>query len=70
MSKKDTMTIHLDAECVEALKQLKRQIDANAPDGMPVFSLQALARHAIRKWCDHTAAPVPRPWESQADSEA
>lgn len=70
MSKQDTMTIHLDAECVQALKQLKRQIDANAPDGMPVFSLQALARHSIRKWCDHAAAPVPRPWEEQADSEA
>lgn len=69
MTQAKGMTVHLDEECVAALSQLKRQIDATAPAGMPVFSIQALARHAIRKWCDHTAAPIPRPWEEQTDSE-
>lgn len=53
------MTVHLDEGCIWALTQLKRQIDAQAPNSMPIFSIQALARHAIRKWCDHVAAPVP-----------
>jgi hypothetical protein len=34
-----------------------------------MFSLPALARHAIRKWCDHVAAPMPRPWEQQPASD-
>lgn len=63
------MTVHLDEDTIAALEQLKRQIDAHAPNGMPPFSLPALARHAIRKWCDHTAAPVPLPGEQQVNSE-
>ena len=64
-----TMNVHLDEDCVHALEQLKRQIDALAPQGMPVFTLQALARHAIRKWCDHVAAPVPAPGSEQLHQE-
>ncbi|ANI17963.1 hypothetical protein A9C11_29970 [Pseudomonas citronellolis] len=69
MTQAKGMTVHLDEGCVAALTQLKRQIDATAPAGMPVFSIQALARHAIRKWCDHVAAPVPHPADAQADNE-
>ena len=63
------MTIHLDEYCVHDLKMLKRRLDIEAGDFAPMFSLPALARHAIRKWCDHVAAPCPRPWEDQTDSE-
>ena len=63
------MTVHLDEHCVAVLQQLKKQIDAQAPDHAPVFSLPALARHAIRKWCDHVAAPVQNPCDKMADSE-
>ncbi|EMH0374027.1 hypothetical protein RO273_005746 [Pseudomonas aeruginosa] len=69
MTQAKGMTVHLDEGCVAALAQLKRQIDITAPAGMPVFSIQALARHAIRKWCDHVAAPVPHPADEQAGSE-
>ena len=69
MNQAKGMTVHLDEGCIRALNQLKRQIDATAPDGMPVFSIQALARHAIRKWCDHVAAPVPLIHELKGDSE-
>lgn len=69
MNQAKGMTVHLDEGCVSALNQLKRQIDAQAPDGMPVFSIQALARHAIRKWCDHVAAPVPPIHEPKGNSE-
>lgn len=63
------MTIHLDEHCVRALKMLKLRLDLEAGDHAPNFSLPGLARHAIRKWCDHVAAPLPRPWENQTDSE-
>lgn len=62
-------TIHLDEDCVRALKLLKLRLDLEGGDLAPMFSLPALARHAIRKWCDHVAAPLPRPWEDQTDSE-
>ena len=68
-AKKAGMTIHLDEDCVHALKMLKRRLDIEAGDFAPMFSLPALARHAIRKWCSHVAAPCPRPWENQTDSE-
>lgn len=55
------MTVHLDEHCVAALEQLQRQINAESTAGAPPFSLPALARHSIRKWCDHTAKPVPSP---------
>lgn len=64
------MTIHLDESCVRDLEQLKRRLDAEAGEHAPVFSLPALARHAIRKWCDHVAAPMPRPWEQPASDDA
>lgn len=64
------MTIHLDEGCIRELEQLKRRIDAEAGEHAPVFSLPALARHAIRKWCDHVAAPMPRPWEKTASDDA
>ena len=63
------MSIHLDEDCVRDLKLLKLRLDLEAGDYAPMFSLPALARHAIRKWCDHVAAPLPRPWEDQTDSE-
>lgn len=63
------MTIHLDEDCVRELKLLKRRLDLQAGDHAPMFSLPALARHAIRKWCDHVAAPLPRPWDEQPESE-
>jgi len=69
MNQAKGMTVHLDEGCVSALNQLKRQIDAQAPDGMPTFSIQALARHAIRKWCDREAAPVPPIHEPKDSSE-
>lgn len=40
MTQAKGMTVHLDEECVAALSQLKRQIDATAPAGMPVFSIK------------------------------
>ncbi|HCS08675.1 MAG TPA: hypothetical protein DIW67_16335 [Pseudomonas sp.] len=64
------MTIHLDEGCIRDLEQLKRRLDAEAGEHAPVFSLPALARHAIRKWCDHVAAPMPRPWEQPASDDA
>lgn len=64
------MTVHLDEDCIRNLEQLKRRLDAEAGDHAPMFSLPALARHAIRKWCDHVAAPIPRPWEQQPASDA
>lgn len=63
------MTIHLDEGCIRALEQLKRRLDAEAGNHAPMFSLPALARHAIRKWCDHVAAPMPRAWEQQPASD-
>lgn len=69
MRKPTTLTIHLDEDCLAALEQLKRQIDVTAPEGMPPFSMPALARHAIRKWCDHAAAPVPHRHEVQDSRE-
>ena len=63
------ISIHLDEDCVRDLKLLKLRLDLEAGDYAPMFSLPALARHAIRKWCDHVAAPLPRPWEDQTDSE-
>lgn len=63
------MTIHLDEGCIRDLEQLKRRLDAEAGAHAPMFSLPALARHAIRKWCDHVAAPMPRPWEQQPASD-
>lgn len=63
------MTIHLDAETIAALQQLKRQIDHGVPAGTPSFSLAALARHAVRKWCDHCAAPVPALGADNAGTE-
>jgi len=69
MTQAKGMTVHLDEDCIRALNQLKRQIDAQAPDGMPTFSIQALARHAIRKWCDREAAPVPPIHEPKDSSE-
>ena len=63
------MTIHLDEGCIRDLEQLKRRLDAEAGEHAPMFSLPALARHAIRKWCDHVAAPMPRPWEQQPASD-
>ncbi|MDG9890546.1 hypothetical protein N7645_25495 [Pseudomonas juntendi] len=62
------MTIHLDEGCIRDLEQLKRRIDAQGGEHAPVYSLPALARHAIRKWCDHVAAPMPRPWEQEQPS--
>lgn len=64
------MTIHLDEGCIRDLEQLKRRLDAEAGEHAPVFSLPALARHAIRKWCDHVAAPMQRPWEQPASDDA
>ena len=64
------MTIHLDEDCIRNLEQLKRRLDAEAGDKGPMFSLPALARHAIRKWCNHVAAPMPRPWEQPARDDA
>ncbi len=56
------LVVHLDADTVRALEQLKRQIDAALPEGtMPPFTIPALARHSIRKWCDQQAKPVPNP---------
>lgn len=63
------MTIHLDEDCIRNLEQLKRRLDAEAGEHAPLFSLPALARHAIRKWCDHVAAPMPRPWEQPSASD-
>lgn len=63
------MTIHLDEDCVRELKLLKRRLDLESGMVLPAFSIPALARHAIRKWCDHVAAPLPRPFEEQPDSE-
>ena len=63
------MTIHLDEGCIRDLEQLKRRLDAEAGNHAPMFSLPALARHAIRKWCDHVAAPMPRAWEQQPASD-
>lgn len=47
------MTIHLDAATVDALKQLQRQIKAEAGQSelFVTPSVPELARHAIRKWC-------------------
>ena len=59
------MTVHLDEGCIRDLEYVKRCIDAQAGEHAPVFSLAALARHAIRKWCDHVAAPAPRSWEQE-----
>lgn len=56
---KSGMTIRLDECTVAALKQLKRQIEYEALRDTPSFTLPQLARHAIRKWCDNQAAPVP-----------
>lgn len=63
------MTIHLDEGCIRDLEQLKRRLDAEAGEHAPTFSVPALARHAIRKWCDHVAAPIPRPWEQSASDD-
>lgn len=63
------MTIHLDEDTVRDLKMLKRRLDLETGMTLPAFSLPALARHAIRKWCDHAAAPMPRPWEQPSASE-
>lgn len=67
----ESLVVRLDADTVRALEQLKRQIDASLPDDvMPPFTLPALARHAIRKWCNLQAAPVPTPYdldESEGD---
>ncbi|MGY4876662.1 hypothetical protein ACLUEY_02100 [Vreelandella aquamarina] len=63
------MVIHVDADTVRALEQLKAQIDASLPaDTMPPFTLAGLARHAIRKHCDANAAPIPNPCQSEAPS--
>lgn len=65
------LTIHLDEDCLRDLLQLKRRLDAETGKyKLPVFTLPALARHAIRKWCDHVAAPMPRPWEHPASDDA
>lgn len=62
----ENLVIRLDASTVRALDQYKRQIDAALPDGvLPPFSMAALARHSIQKWCEQNAAPVPRPWEKE-----
>ena len=57
--KKPGMTVHLDQYAVEALKQLQKQIEHNSVGDVPTFTLPELARHAVRKWCDLQAAPVP-----------
>lgn len=58
----ESLVVRLDADTVRALEQLKRQIDDALPEGtMPPFTIAALARHSIRKWCDQQAAPIPNP---------
>lgn len=69
MTAKPGMTIHLDECTVAALKQLKRQIEANAVSDVPSFTLPELARHSIRKWCDKQAEPVPFKQENAADKK-
>lgn len=70
MRQPTTLTVHLDEDCVRVLLQLKRQIDTAMPEGAaPPFSLPELARHAVRKWCDHVAAPVPFRHEIQCKRE-
>lgn len=59
-----SLTIHLDEYTLRDLEQLKRQIEAQTSKDVPSFSYPELARHAIRKWCEVQAAPVPRPWEA------
>ena len=66
---KSGMTIHLDEFTVAALKQLQRQIAANAVGDVPNFTLPELARHSIRKWCDKQAAPVPFKQEKVTDKK-
>ncbi|WP_445005473.1 hypothetical protein [Halomonas mongoliensis] len=64
------LVVHLDADTVRALEQLKRQIDAALPEGtMPPFTIPALARHSIRKWCDQQAAPVPNPCQTEEEQQ-
>lgn len=70
MQQKKGLTIYLDESALYSLEQLKRQIDVNTPKGgMPPFTIPALARHAIIKWCDHMAAPVPYRHEVHGNSE-
>lgn len=70
MTTSRTVTIHLDENAVRALEQLKRQIDSQLPDDvLPPFTIPALARHAIVKWCDHQAAAVQYRHEVQGNSE-
>jgi len=58
----ESLVVRLDADTVRALEQLKRQIDAALPEDVaPPFTIAALARHSIRKWCDQQAKPVPNP---------
>lgn len=70
MSTAKTVTIHLDENAVRALEQLKRQIDSQLPDDvLPPFTIPALARHAIVKWCDSQAAAVRYRHDAQGNSE-
>lgn len=68
MSRSTVTTIHLDERSIEALEQYKRRLDAEAGGFAPTYSLPALARHAIRQWCNHVA-PKPTPCEQESDSE-
>ncbi|MDN3523519.1 hypothetical protein [Halomonas ramblicola] len=62
MAEPQPLNIRLDAGTVRRLEQLQRQINAELPEGvMPPFSLAALARHSIRKWCDQQFKPMPNP---------
>jgi len=64
----ESLVVRLDADTVRALEQLKRQIDDALPEGtMPPFTIAALARHSIRKWCDQQAAPVPNPCDAEPE---
>lgn len=70
MTTPKAVTVHLDEHAVRALEQLKRQIDSQLPaDVLPPFSIPALARHAIVKWCDQQAAAVQYRHEAQDNSE-
>lgn len=59
----ETLTVHLDAETVAALKKMQETIKAEMAYSGDFFgpSLPQLARHCIRKWCGHISnheAPV------------
>lgn len=64
-----TLTVHLDEDTVRALQQLQRTMQAESVLDTPPFSLPALARHAIRKWCDNQARPIVKPWEKEANQQ-